>query len=65
LKHGFDLWNSNIFLIVSDEDIPKARELLTARSCAGIMQEKRSKSLAIGFKKFKQYPQTYSFVVFY
>lgn len=28
LKHAFDLWNSNIFLIVSDEDIPKAKELL-------------------------------------
>jgi len=29
LKHAFDLWNSNIFLIVSDQDIPKAKELLT------------------------------------
>jgi hypothetical protein len=28
LKHAFDLWNSNIFLIVGEEDIPKARELL-------------------------------------
>ena len=29
LKHAFDLWNSNIFLIVSNEDVPKANELLT------------------------------------
>lgn len=29
LKHAFDLWNSNIFLVVSDEDVTKARELLT------------------------------------
>jgi len=29
LKHAFDLWNSNIFLIVSDKDIPKAKDLLT------------------------------------
>jgi len=29
LKHAFDIWNSNIFLIVSDEDLPKANTLLT------------------------------------
>jgi predicted RNA-binding protein len=29
LKHAYDLWNSNIFLIAKEEDIPKANELLT------------------------------------
>jgi len=29
LKNAFDSWNSNIFLIVPDEDVPKAKELLT------------------------------------
>lgn len=28
LKHAFDLWNSNIFLVISEEDINKAKELL-------------------------------------
>lgn len=29
LKHAFDLWNSNIFLISSDKDLPEARTLLS------------------------------------
>jgi predicted RNA-binding protein len=29
LKHAFDLWNSNIFLISSDKDLPEARSLLS------------------------------------
>jgi hypothetical protein len=29
LKHAFDLWNSNIFLVVAEEDIRKANELLS------------------------------------
>lgn len=29
LKHAFDLWNSNIFLVLSEEDVQKARGLLT------------------------------------
>ena len=28
LKHAFDLWNSNIFLVVAEEDMQKAKELL-------------------------------------
>ena len=28
LKHAFDLWNSNIYLVVAREDVQKARELL-------------------------------------
>jgi hypothetical protein len=28
LKHAFDLWNSNIFLVVVEEDMQKAKELL-------------------------------------
>jgi len=29
LKHAFDLWNSNIFLVVAEEDMRKANELLS------------------------------------
>jgi len=29
LKHAFDLWNSNIFLVVAEEDLRKANELLS------------------------------------
>jgi len=29
LKHAFDLWNSNIFLVCTDEDLEKAETLLT------------------------------------
>jgi len=29
LKHAFDLWNSNIFLVIAKEDIHKANELLS------------------------------------
>jgi hypothetical protein len=29
LKHAFDLWNSNIFLVVAEEDVHKARGLLS------------------------------------
>jgi hypothetical protein len=29
LKHAFDLWNSNIFLVVGEEDLRKANELLS------------------------------------
>jgi hypothetical protein len=29
LKHAHDLWNSNIFLVVTENDIPKAHQLLS------------------------------------
>ena len=29
LKHAFDLWNSNIFLVVAEDDVHKAGELLS------------------------------------
>lgn len=29
LKHAYDLWNSNIFLVVAEDDVHKARNLLT------------------------------------
>lgn len=38
LKHAFDLWNSNIFLVVAEEDVHKARQLL-----AGTFHEIRGK----------------------
>ena len=38
LKHAFDLWNSNIFLVVAEEDMQKARQLL-----AGTFHEIRRK----------------------
>ncbi|MEW6070100.1 MAG: EVE domain-containing protein [Candidatus Thermoplasmatota archaeon] len=29
LKHAFDLWNSNLYLVIRDEDRPKVEELLS------------------------------------
>jgi predicted RNA-binding protein len=28
LKHAFDLWNSNLYLVISEKDVAKAKELL-------------------------------------
>jgi len=37
LKHAFDLWNSNIFLVVAEENVSQARHLL-----AGTFHERKS-----------------------
>jgi len=49
LKHAFDLWNSNIFLVVGDDDIRKANELLS-----GTFHEIRNKVKLIEAKKIDE-----------
>jgi hypothetical protein len=49
LKHANDLWNSNIFLIVGDGDLPKAKTLLS-----GTFHEIQSKVKLIGLGKIDE-----------
>lgn len=49
LKHAYDIWNSNICLVVADEDVHKARELLT-----GIFHEIRNKINIVEVKKIDE-----------
>jgi len=49
LKHAFDLWNSNIFLVVAEEDVSQARELL-----AGTFHEIRGKVKLVEVEKVKE-----------
>lgn len=49
LKHAFDLWNSNIFLIVTEEDLRKAQELLS-----GTFHEIRRKVKVIEVEKIDE-----------
>jgi hypothetical protein len=46
LKHAFDLWNSNIFLVISEEDMQKAKALL-----AGTFHEIRRKVKLVEARK--------------
>ena len=49
LKHAFDLWNSNIFLVVCEEDVHKARQLL-----AGTFHEIRGKVKLVDVEKVNE-----------
>ena len=49
LKHAFDLWNSNIFLVVAGEDVRKARQLL-----AGTFHEISGKVKLVEVDKVKE-----------
>lgn len=49
LKHAHDLWNSNIFLVVTEGDVAKAKELL-----AGTFHEIRGKIRIIETEKIKK-----------
>ena len=49
LKHAYDVWNSNICLVVADEDVHKARELLT-----GMFHEIRGKIKIVEVKKIDE-----------
>jgi hypothetical protein len=49
LKHAFDIWNSNIFLVVGEEDIFKANELLS-----GTFHEIQNKVKLIDAKKIDE-----------
>jgi len=49
LKHAFDLWNRNIFLVVAEEDIRKANELLS-----GTFHEIQTKVRIIEVKKIDE-----------
>ena len=49
LKHAYDLWNSNIFLVVTEEDVHKARELLT-----GTFHEIRGKIKIVEVKRIDE-----------
>jgi predicted RNA-binding protein len=49
LKHAHDLWNSNIFLIVTEKDVARANELLT-----GTFHEIRDKIRIIEVEKINE-----------
>jgi len=49
LKHAFDLWNSNIFLVVAEEDVRKAMQLL-----AGTFHEIRGQVKLVEVEKVKE-----------
>jgi len=49
LKHAFDLWNSNIFLVVAEEDLRKANELLS-----GTFHEIQNKVKLVEAKKIDE-----------
>jgi hypothetical protein len=49
LKHAHDLWNSNIFLVITERDLAKARELL-----AGTFHEIRGKIRIIEIEKINE-----------
>jgi len=49
LKHAFDLWNSNIFLVVGEEDMRKANELLS-----GTFHEIQNKVKLVEAKKIDE-----------
>ena len=49
LKHAHDLWNSNIFLVVTESDVAKAHELLT-----GTFHEIRGKIRIIEIEKINE-----------
>jgi hypothetical protein len=49
LKHAFDIWNSNIFLVVGEADMLKANELLS-----GTFHEIQNKVRLIEAKKIDE-----------
>ena len=49
LKHAYDIWNSNICLVLAEEDMHKARELLT-----GMFHEIRGKIKIVDVKKIDE-----------
>lgn len=49
LKHAYDIWNSNIFLVVNEEDLHKARGLLI-----GTFHEIRDKIKIVEVKKIDE-----------
>lgn len=58
LKHAWDLWNSNIFLVADKKTIPKAKSLLKGTfheisSCLTIMNLEEAQELFFSKKKLK------------
>jgi len=49
LKHAFDLWNSNIFLVAGEEDLERADTLLS-----GTFHEIQNKVKKLSLKKVSE-----------